>query len=61
MARLPVMTPQEVIETVAAMPQEDWMKIQCGIADLITARLSSEEIAEIRSALAQGRSGIRAR
>jgi hypothetical protein len=53
MAGLPLITPQEVIETVAAMPQEDWMKIQCGIADLITARLSSEEIVEIRVALAE--------
>jgi len=47
------MTAQEVIKTVAAMPQEDWMKIQCGIADLITGRFSSEEISEIRSALTE--------
>ena len=47
------MTTQEVIETVATMPQEEWMKIQCGIADLITARFSSEEVADIRKALAE--------
>jgi len=47
------MTAQEVIKTVAAMPQEDWMKIQCGIADLITARFSSDEVSEIREALAE--------
>ena len=47
------MTAQEVFETVAAMPQEEWMKIQCGITDLITAKLSSEEITEIRVALAE--------
>jgi hypothetical protein len=47
------MTAQDVIKTVAAMPQEDWMKIQCGIADLITARFSSEEVSEIRSALTE--------
>jgi hypothetical protein len=47
------MTAQEVIKTVAAMPQEDWMKIQCGIADLITASFSSAEVSEIREALAE--------
>jgi DNA-binding transcriptional regulator YiaG len=45
------MTVQEVIKTVAAMPQEDWAKIQSGIADLLTGRFSQEEIAEIREAL----------
>jgi len=47
------MTAQEVIKTVATMPQEDWMKIQCGIAELITAKFSSEEVSEIREALAE--------
>ena len=47
------MTAQEVIKTVAAMPQEDWTKIQRGIADLITARFSNAEIADIRQALAE--------
>jgi hypothetical protein len=47
------MTAQEVIKTVATMPQEDWMKIQCGIAELITARFSSDEASEIRDALAE--------
>ena len=47
------MTAQEVIKTVAAMPEEDWMKIQCGIAELITAKFSTEEIADIRNALAE--------
>jgi hypothetical protein len=45
------MTAQEVLQTVATMPQEDWMKIQCGIAELITAKFSSEEVSEIREAL----------
>ena len=53
MADYSSMTAQEVIETVAAMPQEDWMKIQCGIAELITAKLSSVEISEIREALSE--------
>ena len=47
------MTAQEVIKTVAAMPEEDWMKIQCGIAELITAKFSTEEITDIRKALAE--------
>ena len=53
MAGYESMTAQEVIKTVATMPQEDWMKIQCGIADLITARFSSDEVSEIREALAE--------
>ena len=47
------MTPQEVLDTVATMPHEDWVKIQCGIAELISAKLSSTEIAEIREALTE--------
>jgi hypothetical protein len=47
------MTAQEVIKAVAALPEEDWMKIQSGIADLITARFSSGEIAQIREALTE--------
>ena len=47
------MTAQEVLNTVATMPREDWMKIQCGIADLITGMFTSEEITEIRDALAE--------
>ena len=47
------MTAQEVLETVATMPREDWMKIQCGIAELITANFSPDEISDIRAALAE--------
>jgi uncharacterized alpha-E superfamily protein len=47
------MTTKEVLETVAAMPSEEWMKIQSGIADLVAARFSAEENAEIREALAE--------
>ncbi len=47
------MTTQEVIQTVATMPQEEWVKIQRGIADLIAAKFSIGEIAEIREALAE--------
>ncbi len=47
------MTAQEVLQTVATMPQEDWMKIQCGIAELITSKFSSEEVSEIREALTE--------
>jgi hypothetical protein len=45
------MTAQEVLKTVAAMPREDWMKIQSGIADLMAADFSPEEVTEIRAAL----------
>ena len=51
MAGYQPMTAQEVIETVAALPREDWVKIQNGIADMMVAEFSPEEVAEIRSAL----------
>ena len=47
------MTPQEVLKTVATMPHEDWVKIQCGIADLISSTFSSTEVSEIQEALAE--------
>jgi hypothetical protein len=33
------------------MPVSEWLKIQAGIAELLAARLSAEETAEIRDAL----------
>ena len=45
------MTAQEVLQTVATMPCEEWMKIQSGIANMISARFSEGEVAEIREAL----------
>lgn len=50
------MTAQEVIKTVAAMPEEDWIKIQCGIADLISSKFSREEIEDIGNALMESES-----
>jgi hypothetical protein len=47
------MTAQEVIKTVAKMPYEDWVIIQRGIADMMVAEMSTEEIEEIRAALAE--------
>lgn len=47
------MTAEEVLETVAAMPSEEWGKIQRGIAELIAARLSAQEVGEIGEALAE--------
>ncbi len=47
------MTANEVIETVVSMPSEDWLKIQAGIAEMFTARFSTEEVSEIRDALAE--------
>jgi predicted transcriptional regulator len=45
------MTAQKVLEIVAKMPYEDWVTIQNGIADMMVAEMSSEEIEEIRLAL----------
>jgi DNA-binding GntR family transcriptional regulator len=45
------MTAQQVLDAVASMPREDWMKIQCGIAEMMAADFSPEEVAEIRAAL----------
>ena len=45
------MTTEEVLEGVKAMPVSEWLKIQAGIAELLAARLSAEETAEIRDAL----------
>jgi hypothetical protein len=47
------MTADEVLKTVASMPSEDWLKIQAGIAKMFTARFSTDEVSEIRDALAQ--------
>lgn len=47
------MTAEEVIETVAAMPSEEWLKIQSGIAELVAARFSEGERNEIGEALAE--------
>lgn len=47
------MTAAEVIETVAAMPSEECMKVQAGIAELFVSRFSPAEAAEIRDALAE--------
>ncbi len=48
-----VMNAQEVLATVAAMPSEEWMKIQTGIAEMLAARFSSEETSVIREALSE--------
>jgi hypothetical protein len=47
------MTAKEILKTVSEMPQEEWMKIQRGLADMICARFTSEESEEIRQALAE--------
>jgi deoxyribose-phosphate aldolase len=45
------MTADEVLRTVAAMPQADWIKTQTGIAEMLAAQFSPTEVAEIQSAL----------
>jgi len=47
------MTAQNVLESVAKMPYEDWVTIQNGIADMMVAEMSPQEIEEIRAALAE--------
>jgi len=47
------MTAEEVLDTVAGMEAEDWLKIQAGIAKLLAARLSPDDAAEIAEALAE--------
>jgi hypothetical protein len=47
------MTTQEVLDTVAAMPSDEWLKIQSGIAAMVVARFTAEETAGIRDALAE--------
>jgi hypothetical protein len=47
------MTAKQVLETVAAMPTEDWMKIQSGIAKMLADHFSTAETSEIRQALSE--------
>ena len=47
------MTADEVIETVAAMPTADWLKIQAALAEMVASRFSGDEVSEIRAALAE--------
>jgi hypothetical protein len=47
------MTVEQVLENVAVMPSEDWLKIQSGIAEMLFARFSAEEVSEIDQALAE--------
>lgn len=47
------MTAKEILESVAAMPAADWMEIQSGIAEMLAARFSAGEIAEVREALSE--------
>jgi hypothetical protein len=47
------MTAKEVLENLADMPSEEWLKIQAGIAEMLAARLSGEEAGEIEEALAE--------
>ena len=47
------MTAKEVLETVAAMPAEDWMQIQSGIAEMLADHFSTAETSEIREVLSE--------
>ncbi|HEY3902120.1 MAG TPA: hypothetical protein VGM54_26140 [Chthoniobacter sp.] len=47
------MTTKQVLETVVSMPRAEWMKIQAGIAEMIVAKFSDEEAADIQQALTE--------
>jgi hypothetical protein len=47
------MTAKEVLATVAAMPNEDCLEIQAGIAELLATRFSVAETTDIRNALTE--------
>ncbi len=47
------MTAKEVLDSVAAMPAEDWMKIQSGIAEMLAGSFSASEVSEIGDALVE--------
>jgi hypothetical protein len=53
MAGLPPVSADEVIEKVASMRSEDWLKIQSGIAEMLAVRFAGSEASEIREALAE--------
>jgi hypothetical protein len=53
MALCCIMTSKEVLEAVASMPAEEWMKIQSGIAEIFAARLSTVKTSEIHETLAE--------
>ena len=48
-----VMTAEEVLQNVAEMRLEDWLKIQAGIAEMLAAQLFGDEAHEIDKALAE--------
>ena len=47
------MTAEEVIETVAAMPALDWLKIQAGLAEMVATHFSASDLTETCAALAE--------
>jgi hypothetical protein len=46
-------TAEDILKAVSAMPRVEWMKIQRGLADMISARFSPGELEGIRQALAE--------
>ncbi len=45
------MSPQQLLKEAADLSQEDLLELQFGIAELMSSRFSSEEIAQINQAL----------
>jgi hypothetical protein len=53
MAAWGIVTTKELLETVASMSRGEWMKIQAGIAEMIAAKFSDEEVSDIQRAFAE--------
>jgi hypothetical protein len=47
------MTAREVLDNIATMPSEEWLKIQAGIAEMLAARFPPGETSAIANALAE--------
>jgi hypothetical protein len=52
------MTAEQVLDVVAKMHREDWLKIQCGIAEMMVGDFSPEEVFEIQAALDESEAEI---
>lgn len=55
------MTAEEVHATVASRPSEDWLKIQAGITEMLTARFSSDKTADAEFARGKAMTGAEVR
>ena len=45
------MSTQEILETIKKLPVEDWIRIQSGLAEMLSSEFSEEEVADVAEAL----------